>query len=48
MFVFIISGHETVLELLLTHGADVNARDSETLTPLHVSSENGEVLFKIK
>jgi ankyrin repeat protein len=28
-------GHRQVAELLLTHGADVNARDSSKLTPLH-------------
>ena len=34
-------GHKAVVELLLTKGADVNARDQNKQTPLHDAASNG-------
>ena len=37
------SGSATLLENLITQGADVNARDKGAWTPLHLAAKNGHV-----
>jgi|TARA_B110000483_G_scaffold58698_2_gene73277 ankyrin repeat protein len=37
------SGSATLLENLITQGADVNARDKGACTPLHLAAKNGHV-----
>ena len=37
----VVSGQKDVAELLLAHGAEVNAEDNDGFTPLHVATANG-------
>lgn len=34
-------GHVDTMDLLLQHGADINARDRNQYTPLHVAAASG-------
>ena len=36
-----MNGHKTVVELLLAHGADVNAKKNKGVTPLYVATQYG-------
>ena len=38
-----INGHESLLQLLLSHKADVNSRDRIESTPLHLASQEGHL-----
>ena len=38
-------GEQEVAKLLLNHGADVNKRDADGLTPLHISSSHDIIKF---
>ncbi len=38
-------GEKTILELLLAHNAEINARNMEKKTPLHCALENGHTLI---
>jgi ankyrin repeat protein len=41
-------GHEVVIQLLLAVGADVNAKDSNSVTALHEAAEKGhEAVIKL-
>ena len=38
-----INGHESLLQLLLSHNAEVNSRDRREATPLHLASQEGHL-----
>ena len=38
-----IRGHERIIQLLLSHKADVNSRNRKGLTPLHMASQEGHL-----
>ena len=38
-----INGHERIIQLLLSHKADVNSRSKRESTPLHVASQEGHL-----
>lgn len=41
-------GHLDTIELLLSYGAEIEAKDRNQYTPLHVASANGTIIFFIK
>ena len=43
MFFFFNSGKEKVVRVLLRNGADVNSRERDEWTPLHLVAQNGSV-----
>ena len=38
-----INGHERIIELLVSHKADVNSRSKTEATPLHLASQEGHL-----
>lgn len=38
----VAAGHEKIVDLLLTHGADPNTREQGGYTPLHAAAQNGD------
>lgn len=38
-------GHLDTIELLLSYGAEIEAKDRNQYTPLHVASANGTTFF---
>ena len=38
-----INGHERIIQLLLSHKADVNSRNERESTPLHLASQEGHL-----
>lgn len=43
-FIFINAGHEKIAEILIEAGANVDAKDEDNFTPLHLSAQNGVLL----
>jgi len=41
-------GHLDTIELLLSYGAEIEAKDRNQYTPLHVASANGTTFFPLK
>jgi NLR family CARD domain-containing protein 3 len=41
LFVASQYGHDSVCDLLLSHGADVNRAVNDGVTPLYIASQNG-------
>lgn len=44
---FILSGHEDAAEVLILYGAEINATDKDSLTPLHWAVRTGECFLFI-
>ena len=40
-------GHQSILDLLLSHNADVNSNDRRGSTPLHHASQDGTLAFVV-
>lgn len=40
-----MKGNTRIAELLITHGADVNAQDKDGMTPLHIAAGMGHIEF---
>lgn len=44
LIAFTQSGHEKIAEILLKSGANVDAKEEDDFTPLHLSAQNGDCL----
>lgn len=42
------SGHQSLAEVLLRNGANINAENSDKRTPLHLAVSQGKRYFKVK